>query len=343
MRVAAFAVPGDFQTTSFLEAHPEFGRRNRPGAGWKKTAEYTSWVEINSKGLRGPEIDYAKPPGERRILVLGDSFTFAEQVNQDETFVQRLEDRLREELGLAVSVLNGGSNGWATANELVYLAKEGHRFQPDVVVTAFYLGNDVSDNYRRVATMRDAQAADLALRGADAFEGPRRVLRQSMLYTALESGVLVKLPGWQEPTQSDASVRRAPRTQTEAEEAWQITASLLDRTRDVVENRGARYVLMVIPAADVVATGRPRDRSDDGEDNNLDEVLPGFDDPHATLERLAAPLNIATVDLLPAMKRQAARSRTRLYYRQNAHFTAAGHAVAAKELGDFLIERGWLR
>src|SRR4051794_24964254 len=136
LRLAGAILPGDYQTVSFAEAHPEFGRRNRPGAGWKKTSEYTSWIEVNSKGLRGAEIDYPKPPGEHRILVLGDSFTFAEQVNQNETFTQRLEDRLNAERPREGSfrVLNAGSNGWATANELVYLAKEGVRFSPDVVV-----------------------------------------------------------------------------------------------------------------------------------------------------------------------------------------------------------------
>ena len=83
---------------SFAEAHPAVGGRNKPGAGWKKTSEYTSWIEINSKSLRGAEIDYPKPAGELRILVTGDSFTFAEQVNQHETFTQRLEDRLNAAL-----------------------------------------------------------------------------------------------------------------------------------------------------------------------------------------------------------------------------------------------------
>ena len=127
--------------------------------------------------------------------MLGDSFTFAEQVNQNETFTQRLEDRLNGDAnGLQYRVLNAGSNGWATANELIFLAKEGVRFRPDVVVVAFYIGNDVSDNYRRVASLQDAEAADLALRGVDSFEGPRRILRHSELYTVFESGVLVKLP-----------------------------------------------------------------------------------------------------------------------------------------------------
>src|SRR5215211_8867318 len=76
LRVAGAVLPGDYQTTSFAETHKEFGRRNKPGAGWKKTSEYTSWIEINSKSLRGAEIDYPKPAGEYRILVTGDSFTF---------------------------------------------------------------------------------------------------------------------------------------------------------------------------------------------------------------------------------------------------------------------------
>ena len=199
LRIAGAVLPGDYQTVSFAEAHPEFGRRNKPGAGWKKTSEYTSWIEVNSKSLRGAEIDYPKPAGEYRILVTGDSFTFAEQVNQQETFTQRLEDRLNaESAGPTYRVLNAGSNGWATANEAVYLTKEGVRFHPDVVVVALYLGNDVSDNYRRVATVQNAVEADLALRGADSFDGPRRSCAESELYTVFESGVLAKLPWWQD-------------------------------------------------------------------------------------------------------------------------------------------------
>ena len=254
LRVAGAILPGDYQTVSFAEAHPEFGRRNKPGAGWKKTSEFTSWIEINSKGLRGAEIDYPKPAGEYRILVTGDSFTFAEQVNQGETFSQRLEDRLNaEQPGLHYRVLNAGSNGWATANELVYVAKEGVRFKPDVVIVALYLGNDIGDNFSRVATVQNAVDADLALRGADAFEGPRRLLRKSELYTVFESGVLAKLPWWGDNGGSNSSDRKPPRNLEEAQEAWAISEKLLDRMRDVSESQGARFVVMVVPSATAVA------------------------------------------------------------------------------------------
>lgn len=351
LRVAGAVLPGDYQTVSFAEAHPEFGRRNKPGAGWKKTSEYTSWIEINSKGLRGAEIDYPKPAGEYRILVTGDSFTFAEQVNQDETFTQRLEDRLNAERGgRRYRVLNAGSNGWATANEAVYLTKEGVRFQPDVVVVALYLGNDVSDNYRRVATVQNAVEADLALRGADSFDGPRRILRRSELYTVFESGVLAKLPFWQDDGGSSSSDRRPPRTLAEAEEAWAITEGLLDRMRDVSESQGARFVVMVVPSATAVAqrggagvkpalSGANVETDEDDEEGGEDEK-PGFEDPHGTLGELTNRANLTTLDLLSPMRRADNRIKERLYYRQNAHWTAAGHGVAADELYEFMVERG---
>ena len=346
LRLAGAILPGDYQTASFAEAHPEFGRRNRPGAGWKKTSEYTSWIEVNSKGLRGAEIDYPKPPGEVRILVTGDSFTFAEQVNQQETFAQRLEDRLNAQGGgPTYRVLNAGSNGWATANEAVYLTKEGVRFRPDVVVVALYLGNDISDNFRRVATVSDAVAADLQLRGADSFDGPRRILRRSELYSVFESGVLAKLPWWQGDGGSYPSDRKPPRTQADADEAWDITERLLDRMRDVSESQGARFMVMVVPSATAVAqrgSASVKDGDDDDEDDDGGEIRPGFEDPHGTFAELVSRSNLTSLDLLSAMRKADNRTKERLYYRQNAHFTAAGHAVAAEELYDFLVERGLL-
>jgi lysophospholipase L1-like esterase len=341
LRLGGAVLPGEYQTTSFLEAHPEFGRRNRPGQGWKRTSEFTSWIEINSKGLRGPEIAYEKPAGELRVLVLGDSFTFAEQVNQHETFSALLEERLNADgRPGTVRVLNAGSNGWATANELVFLAEEGVKYRPDLVVLALYLDNDVPDNYRRVAEVRDAERADLALRGADAFDGPRRILRRSTLYTVLETGVLAKLPWSPAEGSSDASLRRAPRTAEEAAEAWAITASLLKRMRDIAEGQGAGFVVMVVPSLSEVAAG-PRVREPGGgqnEDEGSDE--PGFEDRHGTLAGIADRLGLRRLDLLSAFLDRTARSEERLYYLSNAHWTAAGHALAAEELHSFLTRGG---
>jgi hypothetical protein len=166
-------------------------------------------------------------------------------------------------------------------------------------------------------------------------------LRRSELYTVFESGVLVKLPWWQDEGGSSSSDRSKPRTLAEADEAWTITERLLDRMRDVSESQGARFVVMVIPTAvSVVQRGGTGANETDGDDEDAEEVEPGFEDPHAQLAALLERSTMTTIDLLPAMRRADNRVKERLYYRQNAHWTAAGHEVAADELYAFLVERG---
>jgi len=346
IRLLGPLLPGEYQTASFVETNPSFGRRNRPGAGWKKHSEYATWVEINSKGLRGSEIEFTKPEGESRVLVLGDSFTFAEQVDLPETFVQRLEDQLNADGGSTFRVLNGGSNGWATANELIYLANEGVRYRPDVIVLAYYVGNDTVDNFRRVAAVRDVENADLALRGVDDLEGFRRIARSSQAYTVFESGVLSKLPRLSAGLAADSSnaaVRSAPKTAENGMEAWEITEALIHRMNEIAEGQGARLAVMIVPTAEQVpGNGRNRPVADDPDD---DETVPapGLENPEETLAAITGRLDVPTVDLLPAMQREADRSRTRLYFRQNRHFTPAGHALAAQELYRFLVSEGMVK
>jgi hypothetical protein len=138
-------------------------------------------------------------------------------------------------------------------------------------------------------------------------------------------------------------VRKPPRTLDEALEGWSISESLLDRTRDVAESQGARFMVMVIPSADTVAQRSSGPKSSDDEDEldgSDDSGKPGFEDPHGTLAEIIERNRLAALDLLPSLRRADSRSRERLYYRQNAHWTAAGHAVAASELYDYLVENG---
>jgi lysophospholipase L1-like esterase len=99
-------------------------------------------VALNSHGLRDEEIPYAKPPGERRILVLGDSVAFGWGVDQGETFSDRLEPLLRERTGQSWQVINAGVNGYNTEQEATFLETRGWRYDPDIVLLVF-VDNDV--------------------------------------------------------------------------------------------------------------------------------------------------------------------------------------------------------
>jgi len=100
-------------------------------------------VELNSHGLRDDEIPYDKPPGEKRVLVLGDSVTFGWGVSQGETFSDRMEYLLNESSGDRWEVINSGVNGYNTEQEAAYLHIKGTRYSPDIVVLV-YVSNDVA-------------------------------------------------------------------------------------------------------------------------------------------------------------------------------------------------------
>ena len=118
--------------------------------GWKNIPnwKWTSWGEkltINSHGLRDQEHTYQKPPGARRILVLGDSYAWGYGVADDALFTEVLEQRLSGQQ-VDWEVINTGVSGWGTDQELLFLEQEGFKYQPDIVVLTFFIGNDPANN-----------------------------------------------------------------------------------------------------------------------------------------------------------------------------------------------------
>lgn len=106
-----------------------------------------AWVKTNSKGLRGPELDYAKPANVTRILYLGDSVTFGYGVkNHKDTFPYRVEAVLENDLRREIETINAGVGGYSPWQEYLYLSREGVKYNPDLVVVAFVL-NDVTEKF----------------------------------------------------------------------------------------------------------------------------------------------------------------------------------------------------
>jgi len=78
-------------------------------------------VRINSLGLRGEEITLEKPSGVKRILVLGDSYTYGVYVGNDETYPAVLEE-LFERDGRNIQVINAGyADGWSPDEHYAWL------------------------------------------------------------------------------------------------------------------------------------------------------------------------------------------------------------------------------
>lgn len=104
--------------------------------------------KINSLGLRGPEVTENKPSNTLRILGLGDSFAFGEGVRDEDTFLRRLEHSLNANPvnGALVEVLNAGTQGYNSRDEVLYLEHRWLKLAPDVVLISFYLNDAYTDD-----------------------------------------------------------------------------------------------------------------------------------------------------------------------------------------------------
>jgi lysophospholipase L1-like esterase len=130
------------------EEHPT------PDAGYTlmKPGSHYEWqgipVEINSRGLRGPETTYEKPPDTYRLLNLGDSVVMGWGVREEDTYGRRLESMLNEKVGKGqrIEIINAGVPGWNLENALAYLRAEGLKYEPDLIVLGLTIANDIKGN-----------------------------------------------------------------------------------------------------------------------------------------------------------------------------------------------------
>lgn len=92
-------------------------------------------LSTNGYGFRGEPVDVVKPPGVRRIVMLGDSITFGNSVPWTQTFSFVLQQLLNQQAGRReFEVLNLGVSGYNTGQELATLRELGLRFSPDLIV-----------------------------------------------------------------------------------------------------------------------------------------------------------------------------------------------------------------
>lgn len=149
VRLAHLAPPPE-PNPAIWAPHPLLGWWHIPNSGGLFHSDYNEFeteVRINARGLRDREIGYDNPDQAFRVLSLADSFGEALQVNLADTYHKQLETLLAGSLGRPVQVLNAGVGGWGTDQEAIFYVAEGFRYEPDVVLLAFFIRNDVVNNY----------------------------------------------------------------------------------------------------------------------------------------------------------------------------------------------------
>ena len=353
--------------------YPEFHRLDdtrgwapRPGVeGWW-TKEGGAYVRINRAGFRDRDHETAKPDGTLRIAVLGDSFTEARAIPLDETFWSVAGRRLAACPGLegaTVEMLNFGVSGYGAAQQLITLRDHVLAYRPDLVLLAFYSGNDVWNNNRVLDNHPDRPylviadgrlALDNSFRDSVRFKAKMawqdvkhglvnashvlQLVKQG--YDAVK-GVMKNQYGgtdWFAPTAADA-VYLAP-VDAPWRDAWAVTEAAIRAMRDAAVAGGAEFWIVTLSNAIQVhpdAAARARFAAELGAQD--------LAYPDRRIAALARAEGIPAIVLAPALRAHAEASGTYLHGFDNTvavygHWNRAGHAEAGRLIAEAICGAG---
>ena len=337
---------------SLLVADRVVGKRFRPDSASRVfVPECDCEVDLrfNRDGLRGPDRPYAKPPGVKRIALVGDSMVAAVATAEERTLARALERILTAARpDVTWDVMNAGVSSSSTGSELALYREVLARYSPDLVVLVFWVGNDLADNSLAL-TQAPRLYFDLDPDGRlrqlpFAFE-PNPVAewldRTSRLYVWQKSALrqarasLRARGGALEPVEL---VFAQPEPEAAAH-AWAITGALLRAIREETAARGTRLAL--------VAAAAPVQVYDDLwaalEGRAAREQTPlSRDHPEERLRELCREAGVPFLALAPTFRdaaphRDSTRREEQLYYEGRFHWNDAGNALAAKSIHDFLV------
>lgn len=298
-------------------------------------------IETNRIGYRNGEI---AEKGGRRFLFLGDSITLAGYLNEEDTFVRRVETKAGAD-GKRWETINAGVGGISLRNELAILLETGLSLDPDVVVLNFYL-NDFQWS-RGVHVLRLPPwmenswflyyTSQLFSRVRGTLEDDRKARIKN-----------VQLPDWQAEFEDRVAIEDGPFHQNEAafhglvvehfrdfgsawsDGAWEYMQPLFEELNNLSEQHDFQLMIVVFPVYHQVYT----------------EFVSDY--PQQRIRGIGEDMNIPVLDLLPYLRDAALQLRGPEMYHASemfhdlfydlCHHTAEGSEVVATEIYRFLTE-----
>ncbi|MCG3196550.1 MAG: hypothetical protein HUU16_01685 [Candidatus Omnitrophica bacterium] len=287
-----------------------------PELGWMLWPGYRDADNtISASGHRGTtEWRKERAPGKKRILFLGDSYTYGWEVKDNESYPAVLAERFLPD----VEIINWGIPGYGTDQMLLLWEKHGVSYSPDVVVIGFYTRDIARNQLRFYSFLKPCftlEGDNLTLATgtipsptelySDYVSGKRRIATEGLFLSAYFKRKLQE-------------IERKDRGLSEME--WRVTEKILDRLIAGIREAGAVPFVLFIPDDEVLKR--------EGTDT---EVI---------VSRLVAWAKRAKadyLDLCPILRAKAKESPGPLY---QGHWTALGHAAVAEALFHALQARG---
>lgn len=315
--------------------------------------EIRGGFRLNSRSLCTREYTEPGKPGAQRIMVLGDSYSFAcGGVPFHLMWHTLLENGLNQTGQQSAEVFSLGVPAVGPMFQLRLWQLEHQTVRPDLVIVAFYVGNDFTDEQGRLT---DPRLDSPILRASNVLRLGRNLLRlrevtdhrrtvtpatpDAGATTTVRNGGYITdrtVPARPPVEMSDEQYRRlmatrlllwAPDNRARLEILADHAADVLQRLHREVTAYGAGFLVVLIPEAfqiDDTLLGRGLDRLD------LTRAEIDLDHPQRTLTSRLDAAGIAHFDLTPAL-REAGRQEP-IYWDRDAHWNVAGNRVAGAAL-----------
>lgn len=283
-------------------------------------------LRINRAGLRGPD----KPAGG--WLTLGDSFTMALQVPEEQTLTARLEAATGQPFH------NGGVDGYSTWQAVKRYQRLAPKVRPRGVLLVFFLGNDLGDNERFPAIIQGARHdppgrplpfeqisnTTRLLMGYSHLYAHYRVWRRGQVLRRKEHRFFQQ---WRDElsifTSAGAALLQRQAGPTEA---------ALQALKQQTTRSGQELLVALAPPAFQVMPGRVEATL---ESVGLDPQTATLDAPQTTVQGLLRRHDINSCDLVPALRASVKRG-DKPYFVFDGHWTRAGHQVVADTIASCL-------
>ena len=282
-----------------------------------------TWFDLNSLGMRGPEIPVDKPAEEYRVVALGDSCTFGKSVTEAETWPRQLETLLAEHAPAdrTVRVANLGVNGFAGHEYHEMYFRLGRDLDPDLVVVGYNLNdfpNVIFEVDQRVYKRRKLRQM--------LSQGLRDKLGRTALYRFVRAAFyeVRKEEDWANAERFARETARAGQDP----EVWAQQEGYLQEIVTAARERGAEVAVLLFPYESQV-------------------YLDSYDTtPIELMQELCQRLDVPFVDLAEPFRNYAhaveGEPRRLFVWGDRYHPTGEGYGLIARRLVDVITERGWL-
>ena len=345
----------------FAQYDPILGWSKIPNAdGEFRRGDVVIYEKFNSFGLRSPELPVAKDNNAVRILFLGDSFTEGYDVNEEYLFTTLVQKSLQQHWpGKTVEIINGGTGGYSTDQEYLFLKHIGLQFNPDIIILMMYPTNDVFyntqsryGNYDKplLAFNTDTlQTLNVPLPEPKTSESFKNIFRETALYQFTLARILPAFPALttflaksgfvsRETTHIATEKGKAPTSfdifsqeySSQIDSAWSITYRILEQMQQTSRKANAQFLVVSIPDRFQL---NDEDWKVTQSRYNVNDSIWDRNAPEKKLKIHASLLNYTFINLLDSLKQDS--DNTLLY--NGVHINEKGNKKVAEILSSHLL------